>query len=296
VANETTTTSANDAYVTVLHNAILEERRPAELPWRMFHTKADPIGKGITAQFAIQDDPGAAGALTEATDASNTQLTTSAQTATASEQGIMATITDRLAAVAVVDAYDHFGGVLARSYQERMNDIFCGFYDDFSNTTGSSGADLTILQFVTAVAALAGRDVPGPYWAVVHPQQILDLQAGSGNTPGGVLTALSSMSPYFGNDNFSAEDLLKFQRMGSGPYRLFDVEIYTSSSVVTANSGADRAGAVFNKEAIGYHELWDQRTELQRDASLRATEVVVTGCIGAVEVDDARGQSIITDA
>lgn len=295
MANETTTTSANDVFVTVLHQAVLEERRPLEIPWRMFHTKADPVGRGITAQFAIQDDPGAAAALTEGTDASNTQLTTSAQSATATEQGIMATVTDRLAAVSIVDAYDHFGGVLARSYQERMNDIFCSFYDDFSNTTGSTGLDLTVIQFTTAVAALAGRDVPGPYWGVLHPQQLLDLAVGSGNTPGGVLTSLSSASPYYGNPNADVDGVMKFQR-GPGPYSLFDVDFWVTSSVVTANAGADRAGAIFNKEAIGYHELWDMRTELQRDASLRATEVVVTGCIGAIEVDDNRGQSVITDA
>ena len=147
---------------------------------------------------------------------------------------------------------------------------------------------------MTAVAALAGRDVPGPYWGVLHPQQILDLQAGSGNTPGGVLTSLSSMSPYFGNDGFDAGGILKFQR--DNAYNLFDVSIWSTSSVVTANAGADRAGGIFNKEAIGFHELWDMRTEMQRDASLRATEIVVTGCIGAVEVDDNRGQSVITDA
>ena len=115
MANETTTTSANDVYVTVLHQAVLEERRPLAIPWRQFHTKANPVGKGITAQFAIQDDPGAAGQLVEATDAANTQFTTSAATATATEQGMMATVTDRLSAVSIVDAYDQFGSVLARS-------------------------------------------------------------------------------------------------------------------------------------------------------------------------------------
>jgi hypothetical protein len=260
----------------------------------MYHTKADPIGRGITAQFPLQDDPGAAVQLTEGTDASNTTLNTSAASVTATEQGIMATITDRLAAVSVVDAYDHFGGVLARSYQERINDIFCALYGAFSNASGSTGLDLTILQFVGAAAALAGRDVPGPYYSVLHTQQVLDLQAGSGNTPGGLLTSLSSASPYYGNDGFDGSGLMTFQRREA--YRLFDVEISATTSVPTINAGADRGGAMFNKEAIGYHELWDMRVETWRDISLRATEIVVTGCIGAVERDDNHGQTIGTDA
>jgi len=298
LANETDTSSANDLYVTVLHQAVLEERRPLQVPWRQFHTKADPIGRGITAQFPIQDDPAAAVALTESTDATNTQLTTSNQQATATEQGIMATVTDRLAAVSVVDAYPHFEGVLGRSYEERVLDIFAGLYDNFTGITGTSGADLTLVQFLAAVTALAGRDVPGPYYSVLHTQQVLDLRSGSGNTPGGILPGFAASQTgmeFLASPNFQQtvmNDINRSAYAGS----ILNVDVWQTTAVVTMANGADRGGGIFNKDAIGYHELWDQKVELQRDASLRATEIVVTGCLGAVEIDDNRGQTIQTDA
>jgi hypothetical protein len=77
---------------------------------------------------------------------------------------------------------------------------------------------------------------------------------------------------------------------------LFGVNVYQTTNVQTANTGADRAGAMFSSEALGLATKWPARTELQRDASLRATEIVVTACYGVGELVDSFGVPIVTDA
>lgn len=298
MANETTTTTANDTVVTVLHGSLIEELRPNVLPYKSFHTQADPVSKGRVVQFADITDPGAAAAINEATDASNTAVATGGVTVTASEQAIMATPTDVLSESSVFDAFQWVRGALARSYAERIGDIFCALYAAFSNVTGSSGTDFTLAQFLAAVSALSGREVNGTYTCVLHPQQVLDLRAGSGNTPGGILpgpAANLTGNEFLGSAAFNQTIMTSVQRRAYIG-ELFDVDIWATTSVTTANNGADRAGAVFGADAIGWHELRDMRVELQRDASLRASEIVVSGNIGAAELADTKGQSIITDA
>ena len=297
MANETTSTSANDLYpASVVHTAVLAEARPQMLPYES-QLMWGSGGGSLIRDFPVQDDPGAAAALTEGSDASNTSLTTSKASATAVEQGIMATVTDRLASISIVDAMDHFASVLGRSLAERYNDLVAALLGAFSNVTGSSGTDFTVIQFITACANLAGREAVGTLVADLHPQQVLDLVAGSGNTPGGIFTALSSGSNFYANPQLNQTIAQDRQATGTYVGELFNVAVFQSTSVPTANAGADRAGAIFVAgEALAGHELWGPRTELQRDASLRATEIVVTSCTGVVERRDAWGESIITDA
>ena len=50
-----------------------------------------------------------------------------------------------------------------------------------------------------------------------------------------------------------------------------------------------------SQRALAYVEKWAVRPEMERDASLRASEVVVTTAYAVGETDDAAGVSIITD-
>lgn len=298
MANETTTTTADDTVLTVLSRALIEEVRPLVLPYKSFHMAADPISTGRVVQVPKITDPGAAAPIAEATDATNTAISTSSAQVTAAEQAIMATPTDVLAEASPLDAFEWVRGVLVRSLAERLGDQFCALYAGFSNVTGASGSDLTLAQFIAAVGALANRDVPGPYTAVFHPQQVLDLRAGSGNSPGGILPGpganLTGME-FVASPNFRQSIMDSVQREAYAG-SLLGVDIWQTTSVTLANNGADRAGAIFGPQAIVYHQLRDFRVETQRDASLRATEFVATYNLGVAEAEDTFGQSVITDA
>lgn len=295
MANETTLTSANDLrYSAYISPRILQEARPLNVSWGLFRSEGNHPALGVT--FPIQDDPGAAAAFTEATDNSNTQLTTStSSTATYGTVGLMATVTDELVTHSLVDAIPQFAGVLGRSVAEKIEVDHAALYGGFSNVTGSTGTDLTLIQFITAQSGLLVRETVGQIHCVLHPQQLLDLQAGSGNTPGGVMTALSAGSNYLANPSADL-GIMDLSSLDAFQGMLFGIGVFVTTAVATANTGADRAGAMFVSEALGRAEAWAPRIEYQRDASLPGTEVVATARYGVIEIRDAWGASIITDA
>lgn len=286
MANETTTTSANDVlFANWVGDMILDEIRPYNVMRPFFRSEGGQ--KSNSFNFPIQDDPGAATASTEGTGLSNTQLTTNVATATVGTVGQMATVTDELNAVSVIDAYAQFGAVLGRSVAEKYETDFTALVDDFSNTGGpGTGVDLTVAAYLAQLSALEQRDAVGELVTVLHPVQVGDLRS----------AMITSTGAYFGNDSakiggIDAHDLAGY---AGDP---FGVPIFQTSLVPTANVGADRAGAVFVAGvALGLYEIWGTRIETERDASLPGTEIVATARYGVVEIRDTWGQTIISDA
>jgi len=74
------------------------------------------------------------------------------------------------------------------------------------------------------------------------------------------------------------------------------MQFWSSAAVPTANGGADRLGMMVGRDALAYVEKWSARTELQRNISLRATEIAVTADYGVGEVSDTRGVGVLSDA
>jgi hypothetical protein len=294
----TDTTSADDTVVTVLHRGLVEEVRPLTIPFKSFYMQADPYSTGRTVQIPTITDPGPAVAATEGTDITATAIATGNAQVVATEQALMATPTDVLEEASPFEAFSWVRETLGRSLAERLNDQFAALLAAYANVSGTTTVDLSLQQFIGAVGALSGRDARGPYHAVLHPQQVLDLRAGSGNTPGGIIpgpAANLTGLDFTASPNFRQSIMNSIQREAYAG-DLLGVDIWQTSSVITANAGADRAGAVFAEEAGAWHELRGFRVESQRDASLRATELVASYNLGVIEVLDTFGQSIITDA
>jgi hypothetical protein len=117
----------------------------------------------------------------------------------------------------------------------------CDVIDGFTLTAGSTGVDMSVDDFYSAQFALTLASVPGPYICVLHPRQLADFQ--------------SSLRAEYGATQFvmATQEMLNIKGQGlAGSFNA--VEIYVSSKVPTANAGADRAGAMFGRGAIGYVE------------------------------------------
>jgi hypothetical protein len=296
MANETRLADMNDIYFAAwVEDMVLQEARPYNVSYPLWRRVGRQASNAV--DFPIQADPGVSTTgTTEGTGLSNTRLTTDKATATASTYGQMATVTDELAAASLIDVMAQVSKVLARSLAEIHETLSCDFYDDFSNASGTTTSDLTIPQFVAAIGALNGRDAEGELVAVLHPQQVLDLLAGSGNSPAGLFT-FSASSSFYGNPQLNQSIADDLSRPAGYVGQFLGVDIFQTSAVVTANAAADRAGAIFVKGvALGEYEVWGPRVELQRDANIPGTELVGTRRFGQVEIRDAWGQSIITDA
>lgn len=295
MANETTTTTANDVYfASWVKDAILDEIRPLNVMRQFFVVEGKRSSKVF--DWPKQADPGLAAAITEATGLSNTALSTDKASATADQVGIMATVTDFSTEISVIDEMDHFAGVLARSVAEKYETDMAALLGGFSNTTGSTGVDLAATQFLSALSALEQRDVQGSVVAVLHPVQTGDLRGSIVPTfdAEGTTRTPRSGREYFSQGNDSSLVSPTFEgRAGS----LYGIPVYHTSVVATANAGADRAGAIFVRNlSLGMYEIRSPRTEMQRDASLPGTEIVVTANYGVAEIRDEWGQSVITDA
>ncbi len=89
------------------------------------------------------------------------------------------------------------------------------------------------------------------------------------------------------------EDLLGDFFSGLRP--LNGVPIFEDGNI-TIDSSDDAVGVIADKSALAVLKSVDTRTERQRDASLRATELVMTSDYGVFELDDSKGAALTLDA
>lgn len=290
MANETTTTSANDY---VLAAELLASRI---LPYFYGHNNVSHLiryesiaGSPTTAaDFPIAGQLAAA-AMPEGVDTPYSQYATSKTTLTVSTVGLVLGITDLLDKSAIVDM-GHYAEQAGMALANKITTDVLALNAGFSNTAGSTGVDLTEANILTAIQTLAAGGVPGPYNGVLHPIQWFDLAGSVGSTlnpanaPGNATVAQVTR-------DFGAEPAFS-----GGLNNLYGVNWTINSNVPSMAAGADRAGVVLNPRfAIGFVSKWDARVEFQRDASALVTEIVVTACYAVGELRDAAGVTIQTD-
>ena len=287
MANETTSSTANDLFFAAwIGDMVVEEQRPYSVIKQFMWFQGGRESDAFT--WPIQDDPGAAANVVEATGLSNTALNTSAATATATIEGQMATVTDFLSTISRTDAMSHFAQVLGRSVAERIEDVCADLLDDFSNESGSTGVDASPTTVIEAVGALEARDVVGQLVGVLHPVQVQQVREG---------LQVTANAHFHANPNMDTGVMANLDAPAGFAGTVFNVPLYQTSTVNTANTAADRLGAIFRaNHALGYYELWAPRVELERDASLPGTEIVATTSFGVVEILDREGQGFLSSA
>ena len=77
---------------------------------------------------------------------------------------------------------------------------------------------------------------------------------------------------------------------------IFETSNMADSSGNNPGTTGDYKGAVFNQDALGLAMMQDLKIETQRDASLRADEIVATAVYGVGELNDANGVEIESDS
>lgn len=170
--------------------------------------------------------------------------------------------------------------------------------DGFSTTVGTSGSNLTVANFLAAIQGLEVANVPGPYMAILHPQQMGDLRADLAATAGGAVQWMPASQA-------------QINLLGNG-YRgqWAGVDLFSSTSVPTANAGADRAGGIFGRGAVVWADssipsendasqlIIGGKVLFERDRTARngLTAYITHAYLGVSEGIDAAGVSIITDA
>ncbi len=314
MANETTTTTAND----VIHSEAIQSAALAtSWDWMGIERHCKPRNmqgeSTATAQFWRAQNPGTVGDggtgfdtefdASEASDVSNTAYSTDQVQVGVSEYAIMRTITDQLLEDNVQG--DQFANVVV---DQSVTIIMTAFEDDlaallgnFSNTAGSTGVDLSLANLDTCIVGIRNRGVRAPdglvFW--LNDAAASDFES--------AVTSTNSAAAIYAN---AADRFLRLQPNANngltdgmiGSYKGYPIHQTTLSD--TANLGADVESACFVPYTAA-NDAWSAlavttkrpvRIEPERDASLRATEYVVSMRKGSGEINDDAGQTLITDA
>ncbi len=210
--------------------------------------------------------------LTEATDMSNSAVNTASTLVTADEAGIMITVTDLLLNGAGLGGLEPFADELGKALASKIDTDLLASASSFTSAVGTSGADMTEANFLSAIYLLELGNAKGPFVAVLHPYQVSNLRAAIAASTGAVWGGPSAPASEVGS-------------LGT----LYGVDIVQSTNCASVNANADRQGVMMpmgNQSGLAYVLKTGAKTEFQRDASLRATEIVVTaiyghGCVNA---------------
>ena len=281
MANETTSSSISELYTEIIQEAIFTFQETSVM--RPLVTTYNIAGQG--KQIAVPIFPTvSASAVAEGTDLSNTEVNPTETTITASEVGVMTTLTDLARESSsrpiAQDIGRVFGEAIAKKVDTDLVDLFGSFAS--GNDLGAAGTELTADLLLKAESTLRALNVPRPYYAVFHPKAVFNLkktltQAGYSGTA----TALSS----------TGENVFGSGFVGN----IFGIDVYENANV-TVDVNDDSVGGVFHPMSLGLAMKMDFKLETQRDASLRATEIVGTVTYGKGVVKDDYGCAVTVDS
>jgi N4-gp56 family major capsid protein len=284
MANESTTSSLNDLLPSIVAEALFvaQERSIMRGLVRNFTL---PMSSGKTITVPIYPKQTAA-AVNEGTDLTNTAISTDGATLTIGEVGIMTTVTDLArnasASNVIADVGRLFGEAIAAKMDKDLTALFAGF----SNAEGDYTTQITAASIFKAVAKLRGQGVdPAGCYCVIHPEIAYDLK--SALTTGGTTVYTGG-----GGTSDLANEALRMGYVGM----LAGVPVYETSNISFVTNAGDFPGAVFHRDALGLAMMQDIKIETQRDASLRADELVATAVYGVGELYDGYGWGLKYDS
>jgi len=278
MANETTSTTISELYTEIVAEALFVASEQSIM--RNLVRNYTIVGGGKSVEVPIYSTVSAA-AVAEATDLSNTAVNPSSVTITASEVGIMTTLTDLARNSASRNVAGDIGRLFGEAIARKMDSDLSALFTGFSTEKGpGAGAELTIQDLFEAGTELRTNNAPGPYYGVFHPKQIFNVKKALTNTFAG-----TSNIPDLGNEAMRAGFV----------GQIAGIQIFESSNI-SVDGSDDSIGGVFSQDALGVAMMQDLKIESQRDASLRADEIVATAVYGVGELHDSYGVKLTADS
>ena len=276
MANETTSSTISELYTEIVAEALFVASEQSIM--RNLVRNYTIAGGGKSVEVPIYANVSAS-AVNEATDLSNTAINPTSVTITASEVGIMTTLTDlaRNSASRNVagDIGRLFGESIARKIDADLSALFTGFSTERG---GGAGNELTVQDLFEASADLRTANAPAPYYGVFHPKQIFNVKKSLTNT-------------FVGRDTELSNEAMRSGFVGN----IAGIQIFESSNV-SVDGSDDSIGGVFSQDALALAMMQDLKIESQRDASLRADELVATAVFGVSEIHDSYGVKLTADS
>tara|TARA_R100000808_G_scaffold770_1_gene3710 strand:- start:603 stop:1472 length:870 start_codon:yes stop_codon:yes gene_type:complete len=203
---------------------------------------------------------------------------------TASEVGAKVILTDKLVRQAADNVMSivgrQLGDGMARKKDTDVHALYSGL--NGGTTLGAAGATMSLANVAGSIAYTKANKFGSQTYILQHPNAVFDIAN----------TAVTASSTYPVPAGWS-EDLLG--NFFSGLRPLNGVPIFEDGNL-SVDASDDAVGVIADKSALAVLKSVDTRTERQRDASLRATELVMTADYGVFELDDSRGAPLTFDA
>ena len=277
MANETTSSTISELYTEIVAEALFVASEQSVM--RGLVRNYTIAGGGKSVEVPIFSTVSAA-AVNEATDLSNTAVNPTSVTITASEIGIMTTLTDLARNSSSRNIAADIGKLFGEAIAKKMDQDLTALFDGFSSSIVGAGQELTVDKIFQAVATLRQANVPGPYYGVLNPKVAYNVKKNLTNT---------FVNP---NPNDLTNEALRTGYIGN----IAGVQIFESSNVDGTTDTDNCKGAVFSQDALGLAMMQDLKIETQRDASLRADEIVATAVFGVGELHDSYGVELLAES
>ena len=278
MANESTSSTLSELYTEIVAEAQFVAQEQSIM--RNLVRNYAITGGGKAVEVPIYAAVSAA-AVSEATDLSNTAIDPSSVTITAAEVGVMTTLTDLARNAAPRNVAADIGRLFGEAVAKKQDQDLIALFDGFSTAVGDGTTAINAAAIFNALSTLRGNALNINECAVVlHPKIAYDLKANLTNT--------------FANANANdlANEALRSGFVGS----LAGMRIFETSNMSNTGTTGDYKGGAFHRDAIALAEMQGLKIETQRDASLRADEIVATAVYGVGEIHDTYGVELHHDS
>ena len=277
MANESTSSTLSELYTEIVAEAQFVASEKSIM--RNLVKNYAITGGGKSVEVPVYGQVSAS-AVAEATDLSNTAINPTSVTITASEVGVMTTLTDLARNSAPRNVAGDIGKLFGEALARKQDADLIALFDGFATALGDGTTAISPAVIFNALSTLRANSLPANECAVVlHPKIAYDLKSGLTNT-------------FAGLDTENSNEALRSGFVGT----LAGMRIFETSNMSNTGTAGDYKGGAFHKDALAIAMMQDVKIETQRDASLRADEIVATSVYGVGEIHDTYGIELHYDS
>lgn len=219
--------------------------------------------------------------LTDGVDMTTTQdigMTTT--DLTTAERGAKFILTDKLVRQANDNTFNMVGKQLGDGLARIMDTDGIALFSGLNGGTvlGADNIDMEIINLAACIAFARDNNFPNPVHIIHHPNAVYMTMASMAIVPE------TAGDPLAGSDPERGKLLNNFYKM-----RFDNVGLFQTSNIAVESGVNSGIGAIFSENAMSLLTSVGMNHEEERDASLRAWEVILTADYGVFELDDGYG-------
>ena len=201
---------------------------------------------------------------------------------TASEVGAKIIVTDKLLRQSAENIWTIIGRQLGDGMARKKDNDVTALYSALGTDQGNAARPMSLANVSALVAYAKGQKFGSQVYINHHPFAVWDIAN----------TAVTASSTYPVPAGWTADLLGNFF---SGLRPINGVPIFEDGNI-TIDGSDDAVGVIADKTALAVLTSIASEPEKERDASLRAWELVMVSDYGVFELDDTKGAAVTFDA